>query len=375
VGKAVIKVILRNNVIIETEDGRRKRLTIDDENPTKPRTALEASDSSAAASATAAAPLKIHENPTIFQVPLKELAPSLISIRSALGEISASPQMSTGNPNGFYVGSLGPQSILLRLGLRPGDLIRGVDDEEFESPRVRNSPSKTGRGASIHSSNVATDAAVERPHRMKASHKPYGLTRSTPRLPMNWVDPQNLRGSSPSPPIAKALEAGKRSGFATSAGSDDSRYGAPQRVFQATNPAPQAQENRPVQVFRVLHACFGRGRCLRGPLWHRVVKQLQNIETTDQIQRVLHDHCRWAESEGIKGKRANLARFDMRGADLFGTNFRSANLSRASLANADLSDCDLENADLENADLKGASLAWANIRDANLRGAASGTPT
>ena len=31
VGKAVIKVILRNNVIIETEDGRRMRLTIDEE--------------------------------------------------------------------------------------------------------------------------------------------------------------------------------------------------------------------------------------------------------------------------------------------------------------------------------------------------------
>ncbi|HSM90337.1 MAG TPA: hypothetical protein VLT56_09995, partial [Desulfobacterales bacterium] len=124
VGKAVIKAILRNNVIIETEDGRRKRLTIDEENPKNPRTPQETSDSTAAVSATAAAPLEIHENPTIFQVPLKELAPSLSSIRSALGEISASPQMSTGNHNGFYVGSLGPQSVLMRLGLRPGDLIR-----------------------------------------------------------------------------------------------------------------------------------------------------------------------------------------------------------------------------------------------------------
>jgi type II secretory pathway component PulC/transposase InsO family protein len=137
VGKAVIKAILRNNVIIETEDGRRKRLTIDEENPKNPRTAQEASDSTAAASATAAAPLKIHENPTIFQVPLKEIAPSLNNIRSALGEMSASPQTSTGNPNGFYVGSLGPENILVRLGLRPGDLIRGVDDEEFESPQER----------------------------------------------------------------------------------------------------------------------------------------------------------------------------------------------------------------------------------------------
>ena len=137
VGKAVIKAILRNNVIIETEDGRRKRLTIDEENPKNPRTPQEASDSTAAVSATAEAPLGIHENPTIFQVPLKEIAPSLNNIRSALGEMSASPQMSTGNSNGFYVGSLGPENILVRLGLRPGDLIRGVDDEEFESPQER----------------------------------------------------------------------------------------------------------------------------------------------------------------------------------------------------------------------------------------------
>lgn len=65
------------------------------------------------------------------------MTPSLNNIRSTLGEISASPQMSTGNPNGFYVGSLGPENILVRLGLRPGDLIRGVDDEEFESPQER----------------------------------------------------------------------------------------------------------------------------------------------------------------------------------------------------------------------------------------------
>ncbi|MBI5578104.1 MAG: hypothetical protein HY895_03045 [Deltaproteobacteria bacterium] len=137
VGKAVIKAILRNNVIIETEDGRRRRLTIDDEMPNNPRTVHESPDSSAAVSATAAAPLKIHENPAIFQVPLQELAPSLNHIRSALGDASASPQMSTAGPNVFHVGSLEPQSILLRLGLRTGDVVRGVDDRNFENPQDR----------------------------------------------------------------------------------------------------------------------------------------------------------------------------------------------------------------------------------------------
>jgi uncharacterized protein YjbI with pentapeptide repeats len=101
-----------------------------------------------------------------------------------------------------------------------------------------------------------------------------------------------------------------------------------------------------------------------------IIEQLQkNIEKSDQLRNALDAHCRWVESEGSKGRRANLARFDMRGADLFGSNLKSANLLEASLGKADLSDCDLENANLENADLKGASIAWANIRDANLRGA------
>ena len=123
---------------------------------------------------------------------------------------------------------------------------------------------------------------------------------------------------------------------------------------------------------KILKACLQgeAGACEDLSGVNAIIEHLpKNIEISHQLQNVLNAHCRWVESEGSKGKQANLARFDMRGADLFGTNLRSANLSRASLANADLSDCDLENADLENADLKGASLAWANIRDANLRGA------
>ena len=123
---------------------------------------------------------------------------------------------------------------------------------------------------------------------------------------------------------------------------------------------------------KILKACLqgDAGACEDLSGVNAIIEHLQkNLEISNQLQNVLDAHCRWVESEGSKGKRANLARFDMRGMDLFGINLRSANLSGASLANADLSDCDLENADLENANLKGASLAWANIRDANLRGA------
>ena len=123
---------------------------------------------------------------------------------------------------------------------------------------------------------------------------------------------------------------------------------------------------------KILKACLqgNTGACEDLIGLNAVLEQLQkNIKISNRLQSVLDAHGRWVESEGSKGKRANLARFDMRGADLFGSNLKSANLSKARLSNADLSDCDLENADLENADLKGASIAWANIMDANLRGA------
>jgi len=123
---------------------------------------------------------------------------------------------------------------------------------------------------------------------------------------------------------------------------------------------------------KILKVCIqgAAGACEDLSGYSAIIEHLQkNIEISDRLQKALHDHCRWVESEGRKGKRANLARFDLKGADLFGCNLRSANLSKGRLPNADLSDCDLENANLENADLRGASLAWTNLRNANLRGA------
>ena len=149
--------------------------------------------------------------------------------------------------------------------------------------------------------------------------------------------------------------------------------GRPKESSSSDEPLPRkARKIVRFKCSRLLQACHqdGADACEDLSGNNAVVEQLQkNIETTDQIQKVLHDHCRWVESEGRKSKRAILSRFDLKGADLFGSNLRSANLSRASLANADLSECDLESATLENADLKGASLAWANLRHANLRGA------
>ena len=88
----------------------------------------------------------------------------------------------------------------------------------------------------------------------------------------------------------------------------------------------------------------------------------RNIRTTParllkpgELKKILNDHRRWLESEGKKGKRANLAYAKLKEADLY-----AACLSRINLQGADL-----QGADLSEADLYGANLQDANLDDAH----------
>ena len=122
VGKAVIKIILRNNVIIETEDGRRMRLTIDEEAGNRPMAAqpgLEVPPESAA---------------VLFKVPREEVPSSPEDIRSVIEELNLTPQLDEGKIRGFSVGRLRAKDILSQIGLRTGDIIKGMDDNEFKNP-------------------------------------------------------------------------------------------------------------------------------------------------------------------------------------------------------------------------------------------------
>ena len=81
--------------------------------------------------------------------------------------------------------------------------------------------------------------------------------------------------------------------------------------------------------------------------------------TQEELNEVLRLHKQWLESNGNKGKRA-----DMRGADL-----QNADLQNADLQNADMRGADLQNADLQNADMKDADMQRANLQGADMRGA------
>jgi type II secretory pathway component PulC len=52
----------------------------------------------------------------------------------AMAASSLSPHTGEGKSDGFYVVGPGPQNILPRLGLLPGDLIMGMDGVHLQNP-------------------------------------------------------------------------------------------------------------------------------------------------------------------------------------------------------------------------------------------------
>jgi Pentapeptide repeats (8 copies) len=108
-----------------------------------------------------------------------------------------------------------------------------------------------------------------------------------------------------------------------------------------------------------------------------------------ELDSIIADHRKWAESKGAQGKRANLSGADLdhavlTGADLSGANLSNVDLTKANLSGANLQGADLTGASLSggepglkgallgNANLNGAQLAGANLTNADLSGAKLG---
>ncbi|MFX0208811.1 MAG: pentapeptide repeat-containing protein [Candidatus Hodarchaeota archaeon] len=84
------------------------------------------------------------------------------------------------------------------------------------------------------------------------------------------------------------------------------------------------------------------------------------------LKKVLAAHKKWKESNGGKGKRADLWRADLQRADLWGADLRGADLRRADLRGANLRGANLQGADLWRANIQGADLWRADLQGADL---------
>ena len=99
--------------------------------------------------------------------------------------------------------------------------------------------------------------------------------------------------------------------------------------------------------------------------------------TQKELDVILESHAKWLHRDG--GKKANLARKDLRGldftcaklnlADLEGADLRGVNLNCALLVGANLTMAVLKGANLKNADLSAANLTFAKMSSAQLTGA------
>jgi type II secretion system protein C len=134
VGKTVIKAIFRNSVVIEMEGGQRRRLTIDEEpvkNPEAQQAGLGFPPESAAVSLN---PDEIQGRST-FQVPRSEVPSTSEDIQAFIKKFNLTSENDQKKFGGFSVGRLRSSYLLYQLGMRTGDVIKGLDDYEFSTPQ------------------------------------------------------------------------------------------------------------------------------------------------------------------------------------------------------------------------------------------------
>lgn len=89
----------------------------------------------------------------------------------------------------------------------------------------------------------------------------------------------------------------------------------------------------------------------------------------EDLDRVLEDHKVWGNTGGKQGRRANLERVNLVGADLHGVNLAEANLYQCNLSKANLQGASLAKANLLGAQMGGANLQKASLWEADLQGA------
>jgi uncharacterized protein YjbI with pentapeptide repeats len=88
--------------------------------------------------------------------------------------------------------------------------------------------------------------------------------------------------------------------------------------------------------------------------------------TKEELKIILEQHKLWLDSDGEKGKRADLSSAILTCVDLSGADLRLANLRHTNLSDADLTHANLSGADLTGANLFGADLTGSNLSRADL---------
>ncbi len=88
----------------------------------------------------------------------------------------------------------------------------------------------------------------------------------------------------------------------------------------------------------------------------------------EQLKKILEEHRKWVESDGVYGKKANLFGANLQNTYLHGAILREVDLSGTNLFGANLQEANLIYANLQGAHLHEANLLGANLNGADLKG-------
>jgi type II secretory pathway component PulC len=130
----VIKRILRNNVIISTKNGD-QRLTVDESGTDGPAAMAAVQSPSELAPRSAPEASLSGERQTRIIPPSPPNAGEAPPPADDYGMdgTTASARVINGEPDGMLVSGVEPQSSLSRFGVRPGDVVKGVNGEEIKN--------------------------------------------------------------------------------------------------------------------------------------------------------------------------------------------------------------------------------------------------
>lgn len=116
---AVLKKIFRGKVILSVQ-GRDKILTIEEEATTRRKSEV-----------ARPVPIRAGENITVKR---SDVEKSLTNIHQLLSQARVRPHFSEGKPDGLAITHIKRGSIFEKLGLKNGDVIKGLDGKEIKSP-------------------------------------------------------------------------------------------------------------------------------------------------------------------------------------------------------------------------------------------------
>jgi len=129
-GEALVKMILRNCIIVKTPRGD-ERLAMD---PTESSTSNVSQKLTPPGNTAIPSAKDIQKSSITFSIDSENVAPLLADIEGLLETIRVTQYIDGGETGGFQINGIAPTNVLARLGLRNGDVIRAINGESIRGP-------------------------------------------------------------------------------------------------------------------------------------------------------------------------------------------------------------------------------------------------